>query len=115
MVIESGGLSCLFSMVHPLLGVTIYYAGIHAFRSIGIIGPWLPLWCRKRPLLGFHLMAAPGALAVPVLLPVCAVLLPSSSQGYERWVAAYFVLLFDLTFLYAILFVMLPPSQASIP
>lgn len=110
-VVESVGLVSLFSLVHPLLAITAYYAGTHAFRSIEIIGPWLPLWCRKRPLLGFHLAAAPGALAVLVLLPLCAALLPSSTQGYERWVATYFVLLSVLTLPHAILFAMLPLTQ----
>ena len=110
-VVESVGLICLFSLAHPLLAITAYYAGTHAFRSIEITGPWLPLWCRRRPLLGFHLVAAPGALAVLVLLPLCVALVPSSTQGYERWVAAYFILLSILTLPHAILFAMLPLPQ----
>ncbi len=113
--LESVGLVCLFSLVHPLLAITAYYAGIHAFRSIEIIGPWLPQWSRKRPLLGFHLAAAPGALAVLALLPLCAALLPPSTHGYERWVAAYFVLLSVLTLPHAILFAMLPLTQPTSP
>ncbi len=112
-IIESAGLICLFSLVHPLLAITAYYSGIHAFRSMEIILPWLPSWSRKRPLLGFHLIAAPGALVVLLLLPIFGILLPSSTQGYERWAAAYFVLLSVLTSPHAILFSMLPPARLS--
>jgi beta-carotene 15,15'-dioxygenase len=107
---ESVGLIFLFLAVHPLLAITTYLVGIHALRSIDRLRVWLPAWFQRHPWTGFHLAALPGSLAVLAVLPLCAMALPETSLGTERWVAAYFVLLSILTLPHAILFAALPAA-----
>jgi beta-carotene 15,15'-dioxygenase len=112
-IAESAGLACLFAIAHPLLAVTAYYAGMHALRSIYLIGPWLPLGAGRWPLWRFHRLALPGALAVLPALPLCGLFLSESTLGLERWAGCYFILLSILTLPHALLFTMLPESSPA--
>ncbi|NJR42385.1 MAG: hypothetical protein HC767_06700 [Akkermansiaceae bacterium] len=101
---ESIGIAALFVCFSPLLAITIYFASIHSLRSIRLLESWLPVWFRERRLVGFHLAALPGSLAVLALLPLCTRLLPDHVFSLDRWAASYFILLSILTLPHAILF-----------
>ncbi len=113
LVIESFVIMVLFAVAHPLLAITAYFVGLHSVRSVSLLENKLPSWLRERRWLGFHLAALPGSLAVLLLLPFCARFLPESTQGLDRWVASYFILLSVLTLPHAVLFTMVVDHAKS--